>query len=859
MSEEKYFSRDNLELVIDGLKTKMVPNWNENDSGALGYINNRTHYEEIIELFSIENVEFINGEYINETAFVINVGDTYIVNWDGTEYTCVAYIFEGLPAIGNTSQFGGTGNSEPFAIGYDSAENINFVYSFDDSTTHTFSVVGNLVHTINPKYLPKLVGKNVTGTEYIIDDETVIAELGAEIFNDYIGNKASGYLSHAEGETTTASGSNSHAEGGETTASGGNSHAEGHRTTASGDASHAEGSKTTASGTYSHAEGRQTSVTDSDSITATITNTSLKGYAGHAEGYGTVSYGRCSHAEGNGTTASGSDSHAEGNGTIASGNHSHAEGYGTNASGKYSHAEGGGTTASDIYSHAEGSLTTASGSYSHAEGSLTTASGTCSHAEGSHTIAQRKYQHVQGSYNIADTGGSGVNTYGNYVHIVGNGESNDARSNAHTLDWNGNAWFAGDIYVGGTGQYDASATKLLKENDLSCMTFKNYHGMPIEGWWRNMAYGNGVSVAVNYAANATISAVYSYDGLVWNKSNLPTICGVRWMCVAYGNGMFVATSNTERAAYSTDGINWIETTMPKSLLWSSVTYGNEMFVAVSSGVDNTKSNVAAYSTDGITWTQTTMPRSSQWVNVCYGNDKFMAVSQATGFSWGAYSTDGITWTDTKIATNIVLYRVIYANNMFVASGSGSKIYYSTDGISWSYVSNGYGGILSWMALTYGDGKFITISPQGIHTVILCSTDGITWETAAEIEGLPNNTWCDVQYIDNKFIAIGKNTDYIMYSTDAVNWNIFERKQIVQNYEDITDKAIEALAHTHDEYISSPATATVGQTIRVSAVDENGVPTAWEAFDPFVLTDESTGIKYKLTVVDSKLTMTEVTV
>ena len=60
-------------------------------------------------------------------------------------------------------------------------------------------------------------------------------------------------------------------------------------------------------------------------------------------------------------------------------------------------------------------------------------------------------------------------------------------------------------------------------------------------------------------------------------------------------------------------------------------------------------------------------------------------------------------------------------------------------------------------------------------------------------------------------------------------------------------------------IRSPATATVGQTIRVSAVDENGVPTAWEAFDPFVLTDESTGIKYKLTVVDSKLTMTEVTV
>ena len=34
-----------------------------------------------------------------------------------------------------------------------------------------------------------------------------------------------------------------------------------------------------------------------------------------------------------------------------------------------------------------------------------------------------------------------------YVHIVGNGTSTK-RSNAHTLDWNGNAWFAGNITTG---------------------------------------------------------------------------------------------------------------------------------------------------------------------------------------------------------------------------------------------------------------------------------------------------------------------------------------------------------------------------------------------------------------------------
>jgi len=57
---------------------------------------------------------------------------------------------------------------------------------------------------------------------------------------------------------------------------------------------------------------------------------------------------------------------------------------------------------------------------------------------------------------------------GKYLHIVGNGQSykNESdetvieRSNAHTIDWEGNAWFAGDIKIGGTGQ-DDTETKTL--------------------------------------------------------------------------------------------------------------------------------------------------------------------------------------------------------------------------------------------------------------------------------------------------------------------------------------------------------------------------------------------------------------
>lgn len=153
--------------------------------------------------------------------------------------------------------------------------------------------------------------------------------------------------------------------------------------------------------------------------------------------------------------ASGSYSHAEGYETIASGEMSHAEGCETIASGDMSHAEGNGSHAEGTRSHAEGSGSYAKGSDSHAEGNDSHAKGMYSHAEGLGSRAIGDNQHVQGKYNIADE---------RYAHIVGNGMYDNGRSNAHTLDWDGNAWFAGDVYVGGSSLINSSAKKLATED-----------------------------------------------------------------------------------------------------------------------------------------------------------------------------------------------------------------------------------------------------------------------------------------------------------------------------------------------------------------------------------------------------------
>ena len=136
--------------------------------------------------------------------------------------------------------------------------------------------------------------------------------------------------------------------------------------------------------------------------------------------------------------------------------------YSDNLLGKHAQAFGSYTTASGENSHAEGYGADALGNSSHAEGYVAKASGENSHAEGYRTIAAGENQHVQGIYNIADT---------TSAHIIGNGLAEDSKSNAHTVDWSGNAWFAGDVYTGSTSgkNKDDGSKKLATEEYVNSL------------------------------------------------------------------------------------------------------------------------------------------------------------------------------------------------------------------------------------------------------------------------------------------------------------------------------------------------------------------------------------------------------
>lgn len=232
-------------------------------------------------------------------------------------------------------------------------------------------------------------------------------------------------------------------------------------------------------------------------------------------------------------TIIGANSVAVGSDATASGNCACATGWQTVASGDYSHAEGSVSTASAQMAHAEGYHTNASGLRSHAEGYYTTASGNSAHAEGYYTIANGDYQHVEGEFNIADT---------TSAHIVGNGTSS-ARSNAHTLDFEGNAWFAGDVYVGSASgaNKDEGSVKLVTQDDLDSHTHTGYQ-----------------STITGGASSIVSSNLIVNRALVSNSSGKVAVSAVTSTELGYLNGVtsniqtqldFKATSSTTLAGY----------------------------------------------------------------------------------------------------------------------------------------------------------------------------------------------------------------------------------------------------------------------------------------------------------------------
>ena len=246
--------------------------------------------------------------------------------------------------------------------------------------------------------------------------------IGAVVFN-HPDNTAPGMAARAGGRGTNALGDNSSTGGFGTFARGLNANADGDGTEADGPNANSHGEKTKAKGKNATSNGCLTEA-NGDHSSSRGYNTKANASASSADGIGTIADGEAQAVFGKYNIADAVSIFIIGNGTQSTRSNAMAVDWNGNAE-----------FAGNITSNGSPVLTV-----NHIEYICTRGRGITSGPE----------QTVAGRYNREDH---------TKAFIVGNGYDGKwpTDSNAHTIDWDGNAWFSGDIKIGGTGQDDEKA------------------------------------------------------------------------------------------------------------------------------------------------------------------------------------------------------------------------------------------------------------------------------------------------------------------------------------------------------------------------------------------------------------------
>lgn len=211
----------------------------------------------------------------------------------------------------------------------------------------------------------------------------------------------------------------------------------------------------------------------------------------------------------------------------------------------------------------EGYNNITSGSCAYAEGKNNVARGIGAHVEGHDNIASYDYTHVQGKYNMT----------GNYAHIVGNGTPT-TRSNAHVLDWKGNAWFAGDVYTNGVPGQAGTPKKLATEIPVS--TADNGKVLSVvNGAWAAATMPSGV-----YAGS------YTGDGSASRDITLEFAPKVMFILIPITNAMSSSLPEEQKLYTLINGMTYALHSLPNGSNPNTISLSHNNFQIIGSSDSN---------------------------------------------------------------------------------------------------------------------------------------------------------------------------------------------------------------------------------------------------------------------------------
>lgn len=278
-------------------------------------------------------------------------------------------------------------------------------------------------------------------------------------------------------------------------------------------------------------------------------------------------------------------------------------------------------------------------------------------------------------------------------------------------DWN--FAYGNGVWVGVSGSSDAAVWSADGGQTWNTAT------MPESASWNGVVYGNGKFVACN-SGGETCKLAWSADGQTWTACNGTGSDLVNGLSICCGNGRFVVVGGNGSVIYADDPTGeWSFTGVVFSSSESrSVAYGNGVFVSTSETAAR-----AQYSTNnGANWSVTNakITGSGGAVSVAYGNGVFAAV--ASGSSKASWSADGINWTavDLPAAANNQWSFIVFGSGRFIAGSPGDQVLaISRDGRTWTALTAPVTG--NWRRGGYGKGTFLLGQSGSATTLLIGST------------------------------------------------------------------------------------------------------------------------------------------
>jgi uncharacterized protein YjdB len=274
----------------------------------------------------------------------------------------------------------------------------------------------------------------------------------------------------------------------------------------------------------------------------------------------------------------------------------------------------------------------------------------------------------------------------------------------------------------GVSSYYKGQRVMTSEDGKKWRSRKTGDSNGTDSLWNAVAYGepsgSGLFVALSNGSDSnTVYSMTSHDGITWSSNSDNGLEGLNWTSLTYGQGLFVAVSDSGSIATSGDGIWWNSTTpvapSTGNYAWKKITYAVGKFVVVSN------TNVSIYSTDGINWNTVAIQASPNtvWNDLTYGNGMFLAV----GANSVMKSTDGENWTVTG-GFDINWTTVAYGGDYFVALGNNTnnRARYSTDGVNWfkRINTNNAQLLLPWSCSAYGNGVVVALASGGSVSLVV---------------------------------------------------------------------------------------------------------------------------------------------